>query len=105
MKGDCQEVRDIYGILARFATFRRPGGWLVDVVSGLESFTLYNLFSDWRQVADDIFQKDSAVYTSYFKRMKKEVENGTAPHSWGKEFVQSNYSKHGIDELGAAYCA
>jgi hypothetical protein len=31
--------------------------------------------------------------------MKKEVEDGTAPHSWGKEFVQSNYSKYGIDEM------
>jgi len=61
MKGDCQEVRDIYGILARFAIFRRPGGWLVDVVPGLESFPLFTMFSNWRQEADDIFQKDSAI--------------------------------------------
>jgi len=39
-KGDCEEVRDIYGILARFAIFRRAGGCLVDVVPGLESFLL-----------------------------------------------------------------
>lgn len=37
--------------------------------------------------------------------MKKEVEQGTAPHSWGKEFVQSNYGKHGVDEAGAIYTA
>jgi hypothetical protein len=37
--------------------------------------------------------------------MKKEVEDGTAPHSWGKEFVQSDYAKYGIDEMGATYTA
>jgi len=37
--------------------------------------------------------------------MKKEIEEGTAPHSWGKGFVQSDYSKHGIDELCAIYTA
>jgi hypothetical protein len=37
--------------------------------------------------------------------MKKEVEQGTAPHSWGKEFVQSNYARHGVDEAGAIYTA
>jgi len=63
------------------------------------------MLSNWRQAADDIFRKDSAIYESYFKQMKKEIEDGTAPHSWGREFVQSNYSKYGIDELGAAYCA
>ena len=99
------QSNEYLGTAKRFATFCRPGGCLVDVIPGLEKFSLYNMLSDWRQAADDIFKKDSAVYTYYFKRMKKEVEDGTAPHSWGKEFVRSNFSKHGIDGLGAAYCA
>lgn len=37
--------------------------------------------------------------------MKSQIANGTAPHSWGKAFVESNYEKHGIDELGAIYTA
>lgn len=37
--------------------------------------------------------------------MRKEIEDGTAPHSWGKGFVQSDYGKHGIDELAAIYAA
>jgi len=39
------------------------------------------MFSSWRQAADDIFQKDSTLYTSYFQR---EIAYGTA------EFVQSD---------------
>ena len=50
-------------------------------------------------------RKDFAIYEEYWKQMKKEVEQGTAPHSWGKEFVQSNYGKHGVDEAGAIYTA
>ena len=37
--------------------------------------------------------------------MLKEVEAGTAPHSFGRDFVQSNYKAQGLDELDAAYTA
>jgi hypothetical protein len=103
--GDCEEIRQIYGILGRFAGFRRPGAYLVDVLPELESIPFFDLISPWKKVANDIFQKDSAVYETYWKQMKKEIEQGTAPHSWGKEFVQSNYGKHGVDEMGAIYTA
>jgi len=32
-------------------------------------------------------------------KMRKEIEDDTAPHGWGKSFVQLDYTKHGIDEL------
>lgn len=50
-------------------------------------------------------QLDAAIYRAFWERMKKEIQDGTAPHSWGKGFVQSDYTKHGIDELGAIYAA
>lgn len=68
---------------------------------GLVDSWLFNLLSYQPMAATcrrDL-SKDSTVFEKYFKRMKKEVEDGTAPHSWGKEFVQSNYSKYGIDEM------
>jgi hypothetical protein len=37
--------------------------------------------------------------------MRKEIEAGTAPHSFGRDFVQSNYRAQGLDELDAAYTA
>jgi hypothetical protein len=37
--------------------------------------------------------------------MVKEIEAGTAPHSFGRDFVQSNYKAQGLDELDAAYIA
>ena len=37
--------------------------------------------------------------------MLEEVKSGTAPHSLGRDFVQSNYKARGLDELDAAYTA
>ena len=77
----------------------------MDVIPELENFRFFDLISPWKRVGDSIFEKDSAVYKKYWRRMKREVEEGTAPHSWGKEFVQSDYAKHGVDEMGAIYTA
>jgi Cytochrome P450 len=91
--------------LERFASFRRPGAWLVDVIPELEKVPIFDLISPWKKRAAEIFQKDSAVYEAFWKEMKREVAEGTAPHSWGKEFVQSDYTKYGVDEMGAIYTA
>jgi hypothetical protein len=71
----------------------------------LEYLPFYEFFSSWKTVGDDIHKKDAEIFKQFWDRMKAEVAAGTAPHSWGKEFVQSDYEKHGIDELGAIYTA
>ena len=103
--GDCDEIRKIYGVLARFTTFRRPGAYLIDVIPELQNWPLYDTLSGWSKIADEIHKEDTAVFAYFWNKMKKEIENGTAPHSWGKLFVQSDYSKFGIDEKGAIYAA
>jgi hypothetical protein len=95
----------IYAILTRFASFRRPGAYLIDVFPELEYLPLYNFLSGWKSVGDEIHRKDAATFKYFWDRMKREIEEGTAPHSWGKGFVQSDYGKHGIDELQAIYAA
>jgi len=65
----------------------------------------YDALSGWKKLGDDIHQKDAAVFAYFWNRMKREIEQRVAPHSWGKGFVQSDYAKHGIDEMGAIYTA
>jgi hypothetical protein len=103
--GDCEEIRQIYGVLTRFATFRRPGAYLIDVWPELENWPLYDMLSGWRKTADDIHKQDTAVFTHFWNKMRKEIDEGTAPHSWGKLFLQSDYKKHGVDDLAAIYAA
>jgi hypothetical protein len=105
MAGDCEDIKKIYGVLARFTKFRRPGTWLVETFPSLANNVIFNIFSNWRSVGKEIQKQDQAVYQSFWNDLKKKIADGTAPHSWGKAFVQSNYEKHGMDELGAIYTA
>jgi hypothetical protein len=105
MTGDCEDIKKIYGVLARFTKFRRPGTWLVETFPSLANNVIFNMFSNWRSVGKEIQKQDQAVYQSFWNDLKKKIADGTAPHSWGKAFVQSNYEKHGMDELGAIYTA
>jgi hypothetical protein len=103
--GDCEEVRQVYGVLRRFVTFRRPGSFLVDTFPTLAEIPLFNYFSDWQRLGAEIHKADSEVFMSFWNQMLKEVKAGTAPHCFGRDFVQSNYKTQGIEELEAAYTA
>lgn len=103
--GDCKEVRQVYEVLERFVSYRRPGSFLVDTFPSLASIPLFNAFSNWQQIGAEIFKADSEVFLSLWNQMVKEIEAGTAPHSFGRDFVQSNYKAQGLDELDAAYVA
>ena len=104
-KGDSEDIRKIYGVLGRFTSFRRPGTYLVETFPFLASWSLFNYFSNWQTVGKEIQQKDEEVYGGYWKGLKAQISDGTAPHSWGKAFVLSTYEKQGVDELGAIYAA
>jgi hypothetical protein len=101
--GDCEEVRKVYKVLGRFVTYRRPGSFLIDTFPALADNPIFNLFSNWKQAGAEIHKKDSQVFLYFWKQMLEEVRAGTAPHNFGREFVQSNYAALGLDELDAAY--
>ena len=101
--GDNPDVRDIFSVIGRVASYRRPGSSLVDMFPALANFSLYDYLSSWRSKAQKMADADAEVWSRFWYSMKKQVENGTAPHSWGKAFMESNYEKYGIDELGAIY--
>ena len=90
-------------MLERFGKVRRPGQWLVDTFDVLARLPAFDLISDWRRFGAECHRKDSEIWMGFWNEMRKEIDNGTAPHSFGKGFVQSNYSKKGLDELQAAY--
>ena len=77
----------------------------MDTFPSLASIPLFNMFSNWQKVGAEIHKQDSEVFLSFWNQMRKEIEAGTAPHSFGRDFVQSNYKAQGLDELDAAYTA
>jgi hypothetical protein len=101
--GDCEEIRKIYSVLERFSDVRRPGAYLVDTFPELANFPLFDLISSWRRVGNEYHRKDYEIYKEFWDTMVKEIEKGNAQHSFGKEFVQSDYKAMGIDDVQAAY--
>lgn len=87
----------------RFSQVRRPGQWLVDSFPILAKIPLFDLVSGWRRFGAECHRKDSEVWMGFWKQMCEEIDNGTAPHSFGKGFVQSDWASKGLDELQAAY--
>lgn len=100
---ECKEIADIYGCLARFGRVRRPGSFIVDTFPSLAKNPIYNAISSWRQVGEETFKKDSAVFMNFWNETKARVEDGTAPHCFGKVFVQSDFEEQGLDDLTCAY--
>jgi hypothetical protein len=105
MTGDCEEIRMIFGVLVRFASFRRPGAYLIDVLPEVDWLPFYDWFSNWKKEGDRIHKEDTAVFAYFWNKLKKEIVEGTAPYCWGALFAQSDYAKYGIDELQALYAA
>jgi hypothetical protein len=69
----------------------------------LARFPLYDFLTSWKTKGQEMCDLDAAVWSRFWYQMKRQVQEGTAPHSWGKEFMRSNYEKYGIDEMGAIY--
>lgn len=82
---------------------RRPGAYLVDTFPELANFPLYNLLSNWRKIGREYHREDYEIYKEFWDTMVKEIEEGKAHHSFGKEFVRSDYKALGIDEVQAVY--
>src|ERR1700733_9595857 len=100
---DCEEIRKIYAVLERFSDVRRPGAYLVDTFPELADVPLFDWISNWRRIGNEYHAKDYATYKEFWDTMVKEIEEGRAHHSFGREFVQSDFGGMGVDDEQAAY--
>ena len=61
--GDCEEVRQVYAVLERFVTYRRPGSFLVDTFPLFASIRFFNMISNWQQIGAEIYKADSEIFS------------------------------------------
>ena len=90
-------------MMAHFANVRRPGAYLVDTCPALAKFPFFDLFSKWRSIGKSYFDSDLSIWLRYWNQAVKEVEAGSAKHSFGKDFIQSEYHQQGWEPWQAAY--
>ena len=101
-KWDHPLVGKIYQVLDSFTKISAPGAYIVDSFPSLAILPQW-MTSDWRTVGKKIFEHDSNVYLDLWNNLKKEVDEGTAPECFCKDFYVNDPAKSGIDDIQAAY--
>ncbi|KAH7122651.1 cytochrome P450, partial [Dendryphion nanum] len=99
---NCSEITRIFEVLGRFVQCRKPGQWLVDVFPSLAKSQIFNLFSNWKRIGRAFHAADDETWMGFWNEMKEKVEQGIAPHCFGK-ILQNNYEKQGLSESQAAW--
>ncbi|KAI5843189.1 cytochrome P450 [Tricharina praecox] len=97
-------VQEIYSVLDNFTNISAPGAFLVDSFPSLANWPQW-LLGNWRSKGQAMYEHDSKVYLKLWRRLKSEVDAGTAAECFCKDFYLADPSKNGIDELGAAFAA
>ncbi|KAF2183899.1 cytochrome P450 [Zopfia rhizophila CBS 207.26] len=100
---DCEDIHQINAINARFGGIRQPGRYLVDTFPRLADNFLFNCISNWKREGEEHHKADAAFWMALWDRMRGEINNGTALHSFGKGFLQSDWASKGLNEMQGAY--
>lgn len=77
-----------------------PGAYLADVMPFLSR--LPECLQWWRKTALENLDYQTVVWMKYWNRLKKEIRDGKAPESFGRQLVED---PQGLTELEAAFLA
>ncbi|KAJ4296329.1 hypothetical protein N0V90_006374 [Kalmusia sp. IMI 367209] len=100
---DCDEVKEIYGIMNDFSNVAAPGAYLADTLPFLGR--LPPRLQWWRKPLKPLFDRQARLWMSLFSTLKTQMETKQAPECFVKQLIESNYEKQGISELQAAFLA
>ncbi|OAL34607.1 hypothetical protein AYO20_06024 [Fonsecaea nubica] len=101
---DDPHIEKIFTVLKHFVAMASPGAWLVDAFPSLTCLPSW-MVQNWYNIGREWFKYDSKVYLDLYRNLVKQVDEGTAPDCFVKDFYLGNPAKNGIDELTAAYAA
>ncbi|CBX95800.1 hypothetical protein IAQ61_004634 [Plenodomus lingam] len=100
---DCEEVHQVYSLMADFSVIAKPGHYLADTLPFLGA--LPRRLQWWRKPLQPYFQKQANLWMSFFSSLKTQMETKSAPECFVKQLVDSDYASQGISELQAAFLA
>jgi cytochrome P450 len=100
---ECDEVREIYGIMNDFSNVATPGNYLADTLPPLGQ--LPPRLQWWRSSLTPLFQRQASLWMSFWSSLKTQMETGQAPECFVKQVVESGYEKQGVSELQVAFLA
>ncbi|KAF2281340.1 cytochrome P450 76C3 [Westerdykella ornata] len=101
---ECDEVREIYGIMNDFSNIAAPGTYLADTIPPLGRLLPPRL-QWWRKPLKPLFERQANLWTSLWNSLQAQMKTGQAPECFVKQVIESGYEKQGISELQAAFLA
>ncbi|ORY05703.1 putative O-methylsterigmatocystin oxidoreductase [Clohesyomyces aquaticus] len=101
---ECEEVREIYGIMNDFSRVAAPGAYLADTIPPLGRL-LPKQLQWWRPSLKPLFDRQAKLWMSLWSGLKTQMETGHAPECFVKQVISSDYASHGVSELQAAFLA
>lgn len=100
---ECDEVREIYGIMTDFSNVAAPGAYIADTITPLGRLPPHLQW--WRKGLKPLFDRQANLWMSLWSSLKTQVETKQAPECFVKQVIESNYASQGITELQAAFLA
>ncbi|KAF2636660.1 cytochrome P450 [Massarina eburnea CBS 473.64] len=100
---ECDEVREIYGIMSDFSNVAAPGAYLADTLPPLGRLPLRLQW--WRKPLKPLFDRQAKLWMSFWTSLKTQMDTKQAPECFVKQVIESKYEKQGISELQAAFLA
>lgn len=59
----------------------------------------------WRKEALQSFHRQAAIWMKYWTSLREQMDSKQAPECFVKQFIETDYAKHGISELQASFVA
>ncbi|KAJ5805527.1 uncharacterized protein N7503_003129 [Penicillium pulvis] len=100
---DCEDIREIYGLMQDFSEAAEPGKYLAELFPPLSKLPVWMQW--WRESAERSFQRQASIWMKYFSDLQRSIKKNEAPECFVKSFIESDYEKNDISDLQASFVA
>lgn len=100
---DCEEIREIYGLMKEFSESTAPGAFLADMIPPLGRLPVFLQW--WRKRALRYQKRQSSIWMKYWSGLQAQIYQKTAPECFVKQFIETDYQRQDISEMQAAFVA
>lgn len=100
---DCEDVREIYGLMKEFSDSAAPGAFVADLIPPLAKIPVWMQW--WRKRALGYQERQTRIWMKYWTILRRQIDEEKAPDCFVKQFIETDYEKQGISEVQAAYVA
>ncbi|GAB7349163.1 hypothetical protein MBLNU459_g8100t1 [Dothideomycetes sp. NU459] len=100
---DCEDVREVYGLMKDFSDHSKPGAHIADLIPPLANIP--EVLQLWKKPALLLQKRQSTIWMKYWTSLKELVDQQKAPDCFVKQWMETDYQKQGISEIQAAFVA